>query len=123
VLQPAADIYMLQARILKTLASPRRLEIVHLLGEQGPMEVRRIAAHFGTTQPAISQHLGAMRSAGLVEAVRNGREVRYQLADPELVGACLAMREILVRRMAKMGHLAAEYTDNEGGASRVAASG
>ena len=122
MLLPATDIYVLQARILKTLASPRRLEIVHLLGERGPLEVRRIAAHFGTTQPAISQHLGAMRSAGLVEAIRAGRDVRYQLTDPELVGTCASMREILVRRMAKMGHLAAEYAGHEAETARVTAS-
>ena len=36
------EITMLQAEILKTLASPRRLEIIHRLA-QGPCEVRRLA--------------------------------------------------------------------------------
>ncbi len=111
MLRPSDDIYGLQASLLKTLASPRRLEIVRYLGESGPVEVRRMAEHFGMTQPAVSQHLAAMRSAGLVEAVRSGREVRYRLADPELVAACSLMRQILIRRITRLGTLAASFAD------------
>lgn len=110
MLRPSDDIYGLQASILKTIASPRRLEMIHLLGEMGPMEVRRLAEHFGMPQPAISQHLAALRSAGLVEAVRAGREVRYQLVDPEIVAACDLMRQVLVRRMARLGDMAASFS-------------
>ncbi len=109
MLRPSDDIFGLQASILRTLASSRRLEIIHLLGESGPLEVRRLAEHFAMTQPAISQHLAAMRQAGLVEAVRAGRDVRYRLADPELVAGCSLMRQILIRRIARLGHLAAAY--------------
>jgi DNA-binding transcriptional ArsR family regulator len=109
MLRPADGIYGLQASLLKTLASPRRLELVHYLGENGPTEVRKLAEHFGSTQPAVSQHLAALRGVGLVEAVRDGREVRYQLADPEIVAACGLMRQILIRRIARLGDLAASY--------------
>jgi ArsR family transcriptional regulator len=111
MLRPADGIYGLQASLLKTLASPRRLEIVHFLGENGTVEVRKLAEHFGSTQPAISQHLAALRGAGIVDAVRDGREVRYQLADPEIVAACGAMRQVLMRRIAKLGDLAANFED------------
>jgi DNA-binding transcriptional ArsR family regulator len=69
-----------------------------------------LAEHFGSTQPAISQHLAALRSVGIVEAVRDGREVRYQLADPEITAACGAMRQILIRRIARLGDIAAPYS-------------
>jgi DNA-binding transcriptional ArsR family regulator len=84
--------------------------MIHLLGETGPMEVRRLAEHFDMPQPTVSQHLAALRSAGLVEAVRTGREVRYQLVDPDLVAACDLMRQVLIRRMARMGDMAAAYS-------------
>lgn len=109
MLRPSEDIYSLQASILRTLASPRRLEMVHLLGDSGPMEVHRLAEHFGMPQPAVSQHLAAMRQAGLVEAIRAGRDVKYRLADPELVAACALMRQILIRRIARLGDLAASF--------------
>lgn len=109
MLRPTDGIYGLQASLLKTLASPRRLEIVHYLGDAGPVEVRKLAEHFGSTQPAISQHLAALRGVGIVEAVREGREVRYQLADPEIVAACGLMRQVLIRRIARLGDIAAPY--------------
>jgi DNA-binding transcriptional ArsR family regulator len=107
MLRTSADIYGLQASILKTLASARRLELVHYLGENGPTEVRCLADRFGMTQPAVSQHLAALRSAGLVESIRSGREVRYQLMDPDLVEACNLMRQVLIRRMTLLGNMAA----------------
>ena len=73
---------MLQAEILKTLASPRRLEILHALA-RGPMGVGRIARQIGASQPNVSQHLAVMRGAGLVDAQRDGREVRVRLIREE----------------------------------------
>ena len=40
------------------------------------MEVCRIAAQLGISQPNVSQHLVLLRAAGLVDVVRNGREMR-----------------------------------------------
>jgi DNA-binding transcriptional ArsR family regulator len=111
LVRASQDIYTLQASLLKTIASPRRLELIHLLGTEGPMEVRKLAERFEMPQPAISQHLSALRGAGLVEAVREGREVRYQLADPEIVAACGLMRQVLIRRIARLGDLAAAFNE------------
>lgn len=94
----------MQAAALKTLANPRRLEIVHRLAE-GPCEVGRLADELGVPQPGISQHLAVMRSVGIVEAEREGREVRYRLADPEIVKACDVMHAVLVRRLTRLGSL------------------
>ena len=81
------EITILQAEVLKTLASPRRLEILHVLA-RGPIEVGRLAEAIGATQPNVSQHLAMLRAAGIVEAERDGREVRYRLADPDVMVAC-----------------------------------
>jgi hypothetical protein len=48
-----------------------------------------------------------MRAVGLVEAVRDGRLVRYRLVDEEIEAACGLMREVLVRRLTRLGDLAA----------------
>ena len=95
------EVYALQAEVLKMLSNPRRLEIIHLLAD-GPREVGRLAAEMSISQPNVSQHLALMRSAGLVEAEREGREVRYRLSDPEIICACETMRGVLVRRLARI---------------------
>ena len=100
------EITILQAEVLKTLASPRRIEILHELA-RGPIEVGRLAETIGASQPNVSQHLAVLRSAGIVEAERDGREVRYRLADPDVTVACAIMRAVLERRLARLGAVAA----------------
>jgi DNA-binding transcriptional ArsR family regulator len=98
------EITTLQADVLRTLASPRRLEILHRLAES-PCEVGRLAEDIGASQPNVSQHLAVLRAAGIVESERDGREVRYRLADPDVVVACALMRGVLQRRLSRLGRL------------------
>jgi len=100
------EITALEAEVLKTLASARRLEILHALARE-PREVSRIAAEIGASQPNVSQHLAILRSTGLVEAERDGREVRYRLADPDVIVACSIMRGVLERRIRRLAELSA----------------
>jgi ArsR family transcriptional regulator len=100
------EITILQAEVLKTLASPRRIEILHALA-RGPIEVGRLAEEIGASQPNVSQHLAVLRSSGIVEAERDGREVRYRLADPDVMVACALMRSVLERRLTRLGEMAA----------------
>lgn len=99
------ELTILQADVLRTLANPRRLEILHVLAG-GPTEVSQLAGLIGATQPNVSQHLAVLRSAGIVEARRDGREVRYQLADPDVIVACGLMRSVLERRLSRLGRMA-----------------
>ena len=107
------EITILQAEVLKTLASPRRLEILHVLA-LGPIEVGRLAEAIGASQPNVSQHLAVLRGTGIVEAEREGREVRYRLADPDVMIACNLMRAVLQRRLTRLGDMAASSVANSG---------
>jgi len=107
------ELTILQADVLKTLASPRRLEILHALAS-GPMEVGRLAALIGATQPNVSQHLAVLRNAGVVDAEREGREVRYRLADPDVMVACGVMRGVLERRLSRLAGIAQAPTASIG---------
>ena len=114
------EVYKLQADVLKTLSNPKRLEIVHLLAN-GPCEVSKLAEDLGISQPNVSQHLAVMRAAGVVEAERDGREVRYRLSDPEIIVACETMRGVLVRRLSRISK-AATRTPADVVAARASAS-
>ncbi len=98
------EITLLQAEVLKTLASPRRLAILHSLAD-GPRGVGELASEVRASQPNVSQHLAVLRSAGLVEAERDGREVSYRLADPDVMVACAIMRTVLERRLIRLAAL------------------
>jgi len=66
---------------LKAIAEPRRRQILELVRE-GELSAGEIAGHFDVTRPAISQHLGVLKEAGLVSERRNGTR-RLYLARPE----------------------------------------
>jgi ArsR family transcriptional regulator len=109
VLNAVNDIEVIQASLLRALASVHRLRIIHLLGT-GRIEVHELATELQLPQATVSQHLAAMRSAGLVAATREGRTVWYVLTDPEILLACDLMRDVLVRRLSALGNLAVAAT-------------
>jgi ArsR family transcriptional regulator, virulence genes transcriptional regulator len=106
VFDPVNEIDLIQIALIRALASPHRLRIIHLLGER-TLEVNELARELDLGQAAVSQHLAAMRAVGLVEATRDGRVMRYRLADPEILAACDVMRNVVVRRLSALGSLAA----------------
>lgn len=115
-------IHELMAEICRTLAHPARIAILHELAS-GPAEVTRIAVAIGVSQPNASQHLAVMRQAGLVEAVRDGREVRYRLADPAVLDACDGMARVMRRRIARIADLSARLGSEPGERDGIAAAG
>jgi DNA-binding transcriptional ArsR family regulator len=72
------------------LAEPNRRRILELL-RGGEQTVTELAAQFSVTRPAISQHLGVLAAAGLVEVRQDGRFRRYRL-NPD---GMAALRSIL----------------------------
>jgi DNA-binding transcriptional ArsR family regulator len=69
---------------LKALAEPRRREILRLVWSQ-ELPATSIAEHFGdVTRPAISQHLGVLKEAGLVSERRDGTRRLYQARQDEM---------------------------------------
>jgi DNA-binding transcriptional ArsR family regulator len=70
--------------LLKTLAEPKRCEIVRLVWSQ-ERAAADIAAHFPTvTRSAISQHLGVLRRSGLVSERREGTRRLYSVNQGEV---------------------------------------
>jgi DNA-binding transcriptional ArsR family regulator len=66
---------------LKAIAEPHRRQILTLVRD-GELSAGEIAERFDVTRPAISQHLGVLKEAGLVSERRDGTRRLYQ-ARPE----------------------------------------
>ncbi len=66
---------------LEAIAEPRRRDILRLVKAQ-ELAAGEIASHFDITRPAISQHLGVLKAAGLVTERRDGVRRLYR-ARPE----------------------------------------
>ena len=62
---------------LRAIAEPRRRQILELVRER-ELSAGEIASKFDVTRPAISQHLGVLKEAGLVDERRNGTQRLYR---------------------------------------------
>ena len=79
------------AYILKTIAHPTRLGIVHLLEQHPELSVSTICEMLGSEQSLTSHHLQNMRLKGILSARRKGRSINYSLKerDVSLIIECL----------------------------------
>lgn len=67
------------AVVMKTLGDPTRLSVFQQIAREGDVTVGALVARSGVSQPAVSQHLRALRNAGLVAERRAGRHVHYRV--------------------------------------------
>lgn len=65
-------------KIFQALADPSRRAIFESL-TRGEAAVKDLTARFEISQPAVSQHLAALKDAGLVTGRREGRCVYYRV--------------------------------------------
>jgi ArsR family transcriptional regulator, lead/cadmium/zinc/bismuth-responsive transcriptional repressor len=77
------------AQRFSLLADPGRLSLLVCIRAVGPISVTDLAVATGMNDTTVSQALRLLRAAGVVAAQRDGRIIRYSLADEE-VGAVLA---------------------------------
>jgi ArsR family transcriptional regulator, cadmium/lead-responsive transcriptional repressor len=74
------------ARLGRALADPTRCRILIALLE-GPEYPARLADRLELTRSNVSNHLTCLRGCGLVVAVEEGRQTRYEIADSRLAHA------------------------------------
>ncbi len=72
------------ARPLQALAVSQRVAILLAIGT-GEACVCHLEVRLGYRQAYISQHLMALRQAGLLDSRRDGKYVFYRLAKPEIM--------------------------------------
>jgi len=76
----------LRPEIFKALADETRLAILARIAVAGrPLTVSEIKDCCGIHLSGVSRHLHQLRLAGLVQAEKNGREVRYQLQANDVI--------------------------------------
>jgi ArsR family transcriptional regulator len=77
-----------QAAIFRVLADPTRLKLLKLLCNQREPDalcVNAMVSLLGVSQPAISQHLRALKSVGMVKDERRGYYVHYSVDSENLL--------------------------------------
>lgn len=94
------------------LADPTRRRIVEALAA-GPLSSGEIAARFPISAPAVSQHLKALKSAGLVR-VRSEAQRRIYEIDPDGIEAVALWADAIRRYWAgRLAGLEAELVKKD----------
>lgn len=74
-----------RTRRFALLADPTRITLLTCIHAAGPISVSDLAAATGIADTTVSQTLRHLRASQTVEALRDGRVMRYRLVDPTVV--------------------------------------
>lgn len=98
------------ADVAKAAANPHRLALLEQLA-QGERTVETLAERVGLSIANASQHLQSMRRAGLVVAERDGKFIRYRLADDSVLELMGAIGRVAERNVAAVKDVLSSYFD------------
>ena len=88
------EFYILHSEVCKTLANPKRQEILDCLRE-GELTVNQIVEKTRIPQANLSQHLAIMRSKGIVKSRRTGINIHYSLSSNKILQAFDLISELI----------------------------
>src|SRR4030043_2370097 len=92
------NIFLLHANICKTLANPRRLEIIAALRDD-ELTATQLTQKIRISKANLSQHMSILIEKGVVLSRREGINVFYKLSDERITKACDLMREVLIKNL------------------------
>jgi rhodanese-related sulfurtransferase/predicted transcriptional regulator len=106
--EPKQALFEQLAIIARALGSGARLELLDFLA-QGERSVDDLARVAGLSVANTSKHLQQLKSAGLAQARRDGKYIRYGLADDRVLDAVAALRVLAETRSRAVAELLASY--------------
>ena len=80
-------------RLGRAMADPTRSRILMTLLE-GPSYPAVLSRDLELTRSNVSNHLTCLRDCGIVVAEAEGRQTRYEIADPHLTAALVALVDV-----------------------------
>src|SRR5262245_36875190 len=96
-------------RLWAAVADPTRQQLLDRILAAGDATATALARDLPITRQGIAKHLAVLERAGLVEATRTGREVRFTVREDRLDQATRRMAQVVARwdrRLATIKQLA-----------------
>ena len=100
-------IYQVKADFFKTLAHPARIRVLELLRD-GERSVGELIPEVGLEASHLSQQLGILRRANVLQSRKEGSTVLYSVADPRIFELLEVAKAILTSTLAESSQLLAE---------------
>jgi len=107
------ELYQSIAKVAQALASGNRLQLLEFMA-QGERSVDALSAMAGMSVANASQHLQALRRAGLVATRKEGQRVYYRVAGDDVVRLYQALRMVAESRIAEVRQLVNEFLGDRG---------
>ena len=107
-----SNLYKKLAKVTKALSNPHRLEILDLLA-QGSFSVEYITMHTNLPLASTSQHLQVLKKSGLVDTVRDGKYIYYQLFDEQVLQTWKTLRQLGFSRNHEINELLEDYRNQK----------
>jgi DNA-binding transcriptional ArsR family regulator len=79
--------------VFAALADPTRRDVVRCLAD-APATATELSARVPVTRQAVVKHLSTLERAGLVDAARDGRNVKYRLTPAGFTDAVAWMTDV-----------------------------
>lgn len=100
-------IYQVKADFFKTLAHPARIRILELLRD-GERSVGELIPEVGLEASHLSQQLGVLRRANVLQSRKEGSTVRYSVTDPRIFDLLEVAKAILTTTLSESRQLLAD---------------
>src|SRR5258708_14779382 len=107
-------ISQVKAQFFKTLGHPARIRVLEVLRD-GECSVGELIPAVGIEPSHLSQQLGILRRANILQVRKQGATVRYSVTDPRIFDLLEVARAILTSSLAGSGQLLAELRAQEAG--------
>jgi len=82
-------------RLGRAMADPNRSRILMSLIDS-PGYPAQLARDLDLTRSNVSNHLSCLRGCGIIAAVPEGRQTRYEIADPHLTRALASLVDVVL---------------------------
>ena len=105
-------IYQVKADFFKTLGHPARIRILEVLSD-GECSVAQLLPEVGLEASHLSQQLGILRRARIVQSRKEGSSVIYAVSDPRLFDLLAVAKAILTSTLAESEQLLADLATLE----------
>jgi DNA-binding transcriptional ArsR family regulator len=105
-------IHQVKAEFFKTLGHPARIRVLEVLRD-GECTVGELIPAVGIEPSHLSQQLGILRRANILQTRKEGAAVRYSVTDPRIFDLLEVARAILTSSLAGSSQLLAELREQE----------
>ena len=107
-ISPKQALFTEFAAVARALGHAHRLEILEHVA-QGQRSVEALSKSAGLSIANTSQHLQQLRRAGLVMSERDGKFVRYRLADETVLKLLASLQRVAERNVAGVNRIVRDY--------------